>query len=76
MRHIATSLNWESLLIAAQAVGMDGFPTSFSNELLADEDFLIALHRLILDIHITEGFLICPESGRRFRITNGIPSMM
>ncbi len=34
------------------------------------------LHHALLEIHITEGALICPETGRRFPIKNGIPNML
>ena len=34
------------------------------------------LHHALLEIHITEGSLICPDTGRRFPIKNGIPNML
>jgi multifunctional methyltransferase subunit TRM112 len=76
IRHIASSLHWPAVLIAANAVGLSGFPESLSETLLEDTDFLQALHHLLLDIHIVEGTLICPESGKRFTITDGIPNLM
>ena len=44
--------------------------------MISDNDFIQALHHLLLDIHIVEGTLICPESGQRFPIHEGIPSLM
>jgi multifunctional methyltransferase subunit TRM112 len=70
------SLYWPSVLIAANSVGLEGFPENISDELIADDDFIQALHHLLLDIHIIEGSLICPETGYRFPIHEGIPSMM
>ena len=40
-----------------------------------DDDFLQAMHNLLLDIHVIDGFLICPETGRRFPIAERIPDM-
>lgn len=33
-------------------------------------------HKLLLDVHVTEGALICPETGRRFPVHEGIPNML
>lgn len=41
-----------------------------------DEAFLRLLHKLLLDVHVTDGALICPESGRRFPIVDSIPNLL
>ena len=41
-----------------------------------DEELLKKLHMVLLDIHIVEGHLICPDTGRRFKVSNGIPNMI
>jgi len=46
----------------------DGAP--LSDELQAD------LHRVLFDIHVQEGFLVCPDTGRNFPIKEGIPNMI
>jgi len=35
-----------------------------------------ALHFFLFDIHVIEGFLVCPDTGRRFPIKDGIPNMI
>ena len=42
----------------------------------ADEPFLRAFHHALMEVHVKEGYLICPDSGRRFPITKGIPNML
>lgn len=42
----------------------------------ADEEFLKKLHHILLGIDIVEGNLECPETGRQFPISNGIPNML
>ena len=76
MRHIIPSLHWQSVLVAASAVGFQGLPNEVGSDILQDQEFLEAMHRLLLDIHILEGFLICPDTGRKFPISEGIPNMM
>lgn len=76
MRHLIPGLYWPGVVLAAKAVGFEGLPDSFSAEILDDEGVLQVLHRLLFDTHIIEGTLICPESGQRFPISDGIPNMM
>ena len=76
IRHMLPSLDWECILIAANAVGLQGIPQTFDPSLLDDTAFLQALHNLLLDVHVTKGKLVCPESGRKFPIENGLPDMM
>lgn len=74
--NIIPTLHWDCIIVAAEAIGLKDIPSVFDNELLKDQNFLLAMHNLLLDIHITKGFLVCPESDRRFPIENGIPVMM
>ena len=73
--NILRTLEWQGVLIAASAVGMEGMPAQFDAALLEDPEFLLAMHKLLLAIHIKKGNLMCPESGRRFPIENGIADM-
>ncbi len=41
-----------------------------------DEALLRKLHTVMFDIHVVEGSLICPDTGRRFNIKKGIPNMI
>ena len=60
-----TQLKMEEKLPAA-------LPASFAD----DEPFLRALHHVLLEIEILEGSLVCPETGKKFPIKEGIPSML
>ena len=73
--HVLPSLDWETLLVSAEAVGMPGLPSQPDQSCLNDPTFLQAIHHLLLDIHIIDGSLTCPESGRVFQIEDGIPNM-
>ena len=41
-----------------------------------DTATLEALHHVLFDIHIVEGDLICPGTGRKFPVKQGIPNMI
>ena len=37
---------------------------------------LEALHHVLFNIHIIEGELVCPDTGRKFPVKQGIPNMI
>ena len=41
-----------------------------------DDDFLRAFHHALLEVHLEEGALLCPETGRRFTVSQGIPNLL
>uniref|UniRef100_A0A8C1SYN1 Multifunctional methyltransferase subunit TRM112-like protein n=1 Tax=Cyprinus carpio TaxID=7962 RepID=A0A8C1SYN1_CYPCA len=41
-----------------------------------DEEFLRKVHRILLEVEVVEGCLQCPESGREFPISKGVPNML
>ena len=41
-----------------------------------DEATLEALHQILFNVHILEGELVCPDTGRKFPIKQGIPNMI
>ena len=42
----------------------------------ADEAILKNLHFFLFDVHVLDGFLVCPDTGRKFPIKDGIPNMI
>jgi multifunctional methyltransferase subunit TRM112 len=73
-------INYEVVVQASRqlASGMEGkvveLPETLPSE--PDDQFLETLHHVLLDIHLIEGFLICPSSGRRFPVRQSIPNMI
>lgn len=41
-----------------------------------DDELLREIHHLLFEIHLVEGNLICPESGRVFSVRDSIPNML
>jgi multifunctional methyltransferase subunit TRM112 len=41
-----------------------------------DDVVVSVLHKVLFDIHVEEGALICPDTGRRFPVKQGIPNMI
>ena len=51
-------------------------PATLPADYTQNEEFLQALQHVLFDIHLVEGFLICPDSGRRFPVKDSIPNMI
>merc|ERR1712181_206066 len=41
-----------------------------------DMDFLRKAHHALLEIEVINGDLVCPETSRKFPVTDGIPNML
>ena len=76
VRGLLPTLEWSALMVAAAAVGLKDFPQTYNVALLGDETFLQSAHTLLLDIHVDEGFLICPDTSSRFPISKGVPDFI
>lgn len=51
-------------------------PAQPTSEYEKEEEFLKKVHHAIMEIEVISGHLKCPESGRLFPITKGIPNML
>ncbi|XP_046968842.1 multifunctional methyltransferase subunit TRM112-like protein [Vanessa cardui] len=74
---IIPKLDWEVLWKAADSIGhSEGLPQTIEQNYDEDKEFLKKAHRVLLEVEVEEGYLTCPESGRQFPITKGIPNML
>ncbi|RZF33707.1 hypothetical protein LSTR_LSTR007735 [Laodelphax striatellus] len=51
-------------------------PQALIEDYESNEDFLKKVHHVLLEVDVINGELVCPESGRKFPITSGIPNML
>ena len=77
LRHIFPRINWSALREAAETLGAGPLPEEVTPEMLEeDDDFLQAFHHALLEVHLEEGNLVCPETGRKFAVNQGIPNLL
>jgi multifunctional methyltransferase subunit TRM112 len=78
LRHVFPRIEWAALREAALAMGAgEGLPEAVTEAMLeGDEAFLKAFHHALLEVHLEEGALVCPETGRRFPVAQGIPNLL
>ncbi|XP_014668737.1 PREDICTED: multifunctional methyltransferase subunit TRM112-like protein [Priapulus caudatus] len=70
-------LEWGSLCSAADSIGKLGdLPKELPENIESNQDFLKKVHHLLMEVEVISGNLICPETGRKFPINNGIPNML
>ncbi|XP_066215634.1 multifunctional methyltransferase subunit TRM112-like protein [Saccopteryx leptura] len=69
-------VEWAALLEAAATLHLGELPKGPTQGYEQDETFLRMMHHVLLEIEVMEGTLQCPESGRVFPITRGIPNML
>ncbi|KAH8302619.1 hypothetical protein KR044_008912 [Drosophila immigrans] len=70
-------LDWSALYGAAQvAECAEDIPQAQPENIGDNEALLQKLHHLLFEIDVLEGQLECPETGRVFPITDGIPNML
>ncbi|XP_012876582.1 PREDICTED: multifunctional methyltransferase subunit TRM112-like protein [Dipodomys ordii] len=69
-------VEWAALREAANTLQLGEVPTEPVEGYERDEAFLRKMHHVLLEVDVLEGTLQCPESGRLFPISRGIPNML
>ncbi|XP_003738375.1 multifunctional methyltransferase subunit TRM112-like protein [Galendromus occidentalis] len=76
IQRMLPKLDWPAFLKAAQTLGVGSqLPDSPPTE-TTDETVLRSIHHALVEVEVIEGELICPETERKFPISNGIPNML
>jgi len=74
---IIPKVDWECLCRAAEQLGhLDDLPIVKPDNFESNIDFLKKAHHVLLEVEVINGDLICPESSRKFPVTDGIPNML
>lgn len=78
VRKMAPKLDWAAFLAGSKALNVaDGLPEALPTDIdTLDEQTLRKIHHALLDVHVKQGKLVCPESGREFPVLDGIPNML
>ena len=70
-------LEWSAVVQAAKQLGKgDDLPCEVVPDFESDEEFLKKAHHVLLEVEVQKGFLVCPETSRKFPVENGIPNML
>ncbi|GKV41095.1 hypothetical protein SLEP1_g48674 [Rubroshorea leprosula] len=77
-RNIFPKIKWKAFVDASRILGYVELPEEAPEPsvLESDHEFLGKFHHALLELHIEEGALFCPETERKFPINKGIPNML
>ncbi|GAY41616.1 hypothetical protein CUMW_060810 [Citrus unshiu] len=77
LKNIFPKIEWQALVQASRSMGYAELPEeSPESSMLDSDDFLMKFHHVLLELHLEEGALVCPETGRKFPVNKGIPNML
>lgn len=80
--YISTEILWKifynniSTNVLLQIGHVSDLPQILIEDFETNEDFLKKAHHVLLEVEVINGDLLCPESGRKFPINDGIPNML
>ena len=57
-------------------MGIPTIPSTLNDDMANNPEFLKALYHILMNVHLVQGMLTCPITGREFPVTDGIPNMM
>ena len=81
LKNLIPKLEYKAIVQGAKQISMHSevakaitLPEELPDEI--PEELLQQLYRLLFDVHVIEGFLICPDTSRKFPIKEGVPNMI
>ncbi|KAK0576385.1 hypothetical protein LWI29_016633 [Acer saccharum] len=77
LKNMFIKIEWKALVDASRSLGYDELPEEAPESSVIDsDDFLRKFHHALLELHLEEGALVCPQTGRKFPVNKGIPNML
>lgn len=77
LKNMFSKIEWKALVEASRIMGYSDLPEDVPDSSVLDSDeFLRKFHHALLEIHLEEGALVCPQTGRKFLVNKGIPNML
>jgi multifunctional methyltransferase subunit TRM112 len=76
VKRFIPTLDWPALVSGASQLGINTLPPKLTDDLIDNDQFLRALYHILMNVHLINGMLKCPVTGREFPVTDGIPNMM
>lgn len=76
LKNMFGKIDWKAFVDASKAMGYTELPEDADSAMLESNEFLHKFHHALLELHLEEGALVCPETGRKFPVNRGIPNML
>eukprot|EP00741_Cyanophora_paradoxa_P023693 tig00021612_g22887.t1 len=81
-RRLIGKVDWPALAETAAALGLydklgiPELPSTPPEAATADDALLKAMHRVLLEVQVIEGKLVCNNCGKAYSVSKGIPNML
>lgn len=59
-----------------QDAGIPELPAKLPHASVLQEETVAMYHKVLFDVHLLNGHLVCPDTGRKFPVKDGIPNMI
>jgi multifunctional methyltransferase subunit TRM112 len=71
-------IQWSALRSAASDLSLTELDAinEITEEVRQDDVILRKIHHILFEVHLVDGFLVCPETSRKFPVKDGIPNML
>ncbi|RUS26745.1 hypothetical protein BC938DRAFT_484176 [Jimgerdemannia flammicorona] len=76
LKNVIGKLEWEALVSTAMQLGITTLPAAVPADAAENEDFLQLLHTTLLETHVQQGKMVCPNCKHVYPIKDGIPNML
>merc|ERR1712187_1078747 len=76
LRNIFRRIEWNIIFSCSRALGFSKLPKQVDIIVLAEIKFLRAFHYALLELELDNGFLVSPQSGRKFEIKEGVLNLL
>ncbi|KAL3641310.1 hypothetical protein CASFOL_016278 [Castilleja foliolosa] len=76
LRNMFAKVEWKVLVDASRTLGYSELPEEAEPSMLDSAEFLRKFHHALVELHLEEGALVCPDTGRKFPVNKGIPNML
>lgn len=76
LKKMFEKIQWKAFVEAARAMGYTELSEEVDTSMLESDEFLSRFHHALLELHLEEGALVCPETGRRFPVNKGFPNKL
>ena len=63
-------------LLREQDPSIPELPTRLPHISTLQDETVAMYHKVLFDVHLLNGHLVCPDTGRKFPVKDGIPNMI
>ncbi|KAG2234258.1 hypothetical protein BDF21DRAFT_359800 [Thamnidium elegans] len=76
LSNMLNKIEWDALYNTAIQLGINTLPAQMPEDAEENEEFLKLVHNVLLETHVQQGQMVCPNCAHVYKIRDGIPNML